>query len=61
MQAGEFASVAEAARVAGLTRDPRTALKGEAPLVTQMLALWSRATQQERQVIRDYLEREDSL
>jgi len=33
MQAGEFTSVWEAARAAGIVRDARTALKGDVPLV----------------------------
>jgi hypothetical protein len=33
MQAGEFAGVWEAARVAGIVRDARTALKDDAPPV----------------------------
>jgi hypothetical protein len=54
-----FASVWEAARVAGIGRDPRTALKGDAPLVEQVKRLWDMASPEERQAIRDRLTRED--
>jgi hypothetical protein len=60
MKAGEFSSVWEAARMASIVRDTRTALKGEAPLVEQIRALWQRATPEERQAIPDHLAREDS-
>jgi hypothetical protein len=59
MQAGEFSSVWEAARVAGIVRDTRTALKGDAPLVEQVKLLWDKASSKERQAIRDYVARED--
>ena len=52
MKAGEFASVREAAREAGIIKD--------VSLVEQILRLWQRATPEERQTIRDYLAREDS-
>jgi hypothetical protein len=55
MNAGAFASVWEAARAAGIVRDTRTALKGDAPLVAQILALWQRATPEERQAVRQRL------
>jgi hypothetical protein len=51
MKAGEFASVREAAREAGIIKD--------VSLVEQILRLWQRATPEERQAIRDYLARED--
>ena len=54
-----FASVWEAARVAGIVRDPRTALKGDAPLVEQVKRLWDKASPAERQAIRYHLVRED--
>jgi hypothetical protein len=60
MKAGEFASVWEAARVAGIVRDTRTALKGDAPLVEQMRGLWDKASPEERHAIRNYLAREDN-
>jgi hypothetical protein len=51
MKAGEFASVREAAREAGMIKD--------VSLVEQVLRLWRKANQEERQAIRDYLARED--
>jgi hypothetical protein len=58
MQAGEFSSVWAAARVAGIVRDTRTALKGDAPLVEPIKRLWAKASPDEQQAIRDYLARE---
>ena len=55
-----FASVWEAARVAGIVRDPRKALKGDAPLVEQVKRLWDMASSEERQAICDHLAREDA-
>jgi hypothetical protein len=51
MKAGEFASVREAARAAGIIKD--------VSLVEQILRLWQRATPEERQAVRGYLARED--
>ena len=47
MKAGEFASVREAAREAGIIR--------EVSLVEQVLRLWQKATPEERQAIREQL------
>jgi hypothetical protein len=47
MKAGEFTSVREAAREAGIVRD--------VPLVEQVLRLWEKATPEERQAIRQRL------
>jgi hypothetical protein len=47
MKAGEFASVREAAREAGMIKD--------VSLVEQILRLWQRATPEERQIIRQRL------
>jgi hypothetical protein len=44
-----------AARVAGIVRDTRTALKDDTPLAEQMLGLCARATPTQRQDIRDRL------
>jgi hypothetical protein len=55
MKAGEFASIWEAARVAGIVRDTRMALKGNAPLVEQVKRLWDKASPEERQAIRERL------
>ena len=55
MKAGEFTSIWEAARAAGIVRDARTALKGNAALVDQILRLWAKATPEERQAIRQRL------
>jgi hypothetical protein len=60
MKAGEFSSVWEAARVAGIVRDTRTALKGDAPLVEQVKLLLAKAAPSERQAIRNYLGNADS-
>jgi len=51
MKAGEFTSVREAAREAGIIKD--------VSLVEQILRLWQRETPEERQAIRNYLTRED--
>ena len=48
MKAGEFASVREAAREAGIIKD--------VSLVAQILRLWQRATPEERQAIRQGME-----
>ena len=40
--------------------DPRTALKGDAPLVEQVKRLWDKASSEERQAICDRLAREDA-
>ena len=47
MKAGEFASVREAAREAGIIKD--------VSLVTQVVRLWEKATPEERQAIRQRL------
>ena len=47
MKAGEFTSVREAARAAGIIKD--------VSLVEQILRLWQRATPEERQIIRQRL------
>ena len=47
MKAGEFASVREAAREAGMIKAPS--------LVTQVVRLWAKATPEERQAIRQRL------
>jgi len=47
MKAGEFTSVREAAREAGIIKD--------VSLVEQVLRLWYKATPAERKVIRDHL------
>jgi hypothetical protein len=47
MKAGEFASVREAAREAGIIKD--------VSLVTQVVRLWEKATPEERQTIRQRL------
>ena len=47
MKAGEFTSVREAAREAGIIKD--------VSLVEQILRLWQRATTEERQIIRQRL------
>jgi hypothetical protein len=47
MKAGEFASVREAAREAGIIKD--------ASLVTQVVRLWEKATPKERHAIRQRL------
>ena len=51
MKAGEFTSVREAAREAGIIKD--------VSLVEQVLRLWHKATPAERQVIRDHLAWDD--
>jgi hypothetical protein len=48
MKAGEFASVREAARAAGIIKD--------VSLVTQVIRLWEKATPEERQAIRQRLD-----
>jgi hypothetical protein len=47
MKAGEFTSVREAARAAGIIK--------AVSLVTQVVRLWERATREERQAIRQRL------
>jgi hypothetical protein len=47
MKAGEFTSVREAAREAGIIKD--------LSLVTQVVRLWAKATPEERQAIRQRL------
>ena len=47
MKAGEFTSVREAAREAGMIKD--------VSLVNQVVRLWEKATPEERQVIRQWL------
>jgi hypothetical protein len=47
MKAGEFASVREAAREAGIIKD--------VSVVTQVVRLWEKAAPEERQVIRQRL------
>lgn len=48
MKAGEFASVREAAREAGMIKD--------VSLVNQIVRLWEKATPEERQAIRQGME-----
>jgi hypothetical protein len=48
MKAGEFASMCEAAREAGIIKD--------VSLVKQILRLWQRTTPEERQAIRQGME-----
>jgi hypothetical protein len=48
MKAGEFSSVREAAREAGIIKD--------VSLVNQVLRLWEKATPEERQAIRQGME-----
>jgi hypothetical protein len=47
MKAGEFTSVREAAREAGIIKD--------VPLVNQVVRLWEKATPEERRAIRQRL------